>query len=86
MSGVKVECGACGATGLYQGFAEEKGYPVICVRCNGSGARMSGKLFTGRKKMPGVKGVRVNSSGTILSAGSKDTMTYEQFERECPEG
>ena len=86
MSDFKVECGACGGTGLYQGFMEERGYPVVCVRCNGSGAGNGSKPYTGRKEKSGVKGVRINPTGMIMSGGSRQTMSYDAFKRKYPEG
>ena len=34
---VKAVCTSCGGTGLYTGFCEEKGHPVVCRSCKGTG-------------------------------------------------
>ena len=82
---VYAECPSCGGTGLYQGFAEEEGYPVICVTCKGTGCKeITYKPYAGRRPKR-VKGVRSNWTGSILSAGSTETISYEEFKRQIPE-
>ena len=81
-----VECGSCGGTGLYQGFAEEKGYPVICVSCKGKGAGTGSKPYTGRKLKDGVLGVRANGTGAFFTAPrhGSPSMSYQEFQERYP--
>lgn len=90
-----VECGTCRATGLYCGFAEPTGTAVICIYCNGSGARDADDIpardhvpFTGRKRREGIHTVRQSRGTFVLSCGGKDgtEMTYQQFLERFPEG
>ena len=79
---VEIECGSCGGTGLYCGFAEPKDVAVVCAVCGGTGcAKLSYKLFTGRKGRRGVKQVR-KSAGTFIATGVGpvgDSVTYQEF-------
>ncbi len=82
---VDAECTACGATGLYVGFAEPKGTAVVCVQCNGSGCKTIGyRPFVKRKGRRGVLTVR-HSCGLFVATGVGATgefITYETFQRE----
>lgn len=91
----KVECRACGATGLYRGFAEPKGTAVICLYCKGSAARDADDIpasdhvpFRGRRRREGIRTVMESKGSFILSCGGKKgtDMTYEQFLARFPEG
>lgn len=84
---IATECGACNGTGLYQGCAEKKGYPVVCVQCDGSGGFvLTLKPYQGRRTKRGVKGVGYNSTGTILTAqATTDYLTYSEFKEHVPE-
>lgn len=79
---VEAECGACGGTGVYCGFAEPKGIGVVCCQCDGSGKQViTYTPFTTRKRRTGVKTVQV-SAGTFIGTrvglvGS--SVTYEEF-------
>jgi hypothetical protein len=82
---IKTECSSCGGTGLYQGFMEAKGEPVVCLSCEGTGcAILSYQPWTGRKVQRGVKVVRM-SRGTFILTGvgarPKTEMTYEEFQK-----
>ena len=60
---VRAECSSCSGTGIYCGFAEPKGYGVICNTCGGTGCRIiSYKLFAGRNPKPGVEKVIIGHS------------------------
>lgn len=55
----KAECGACGASGLYRGFAEPKGTASVCRECGGTGCiEVSLTPFTCRRGVEGVTTVR----------------------------
>ena len=86
---IQAECGSCGGTGLYEGFAEKKGEPVICLECKGTGAvSLKYKEYTGRKKMYGIKSVSM-SRGAFIATGvgarPGTTMTYAEFQQKIPE-
>jgi hypothetical protein len=87
---ITVECPSCRGTGLYEGFAERKGEPVVCLNCDGSGAvKLSYTPFTGRKQKRGVKVVRFSRGGFLLTGvGGVDgsEMTYKEFLEKVPEG
>ena len=91
----KVECRSCGATGLYCGFAEPRGTAVICLQCNGSGARDADEVpargavpFTGRKRREGIHKVSHSRGSFIMNCGAAQgtAMSYEEFQRRFPEG
>lgn len=79
---IKVVCSDCRGSGLYQGFCEKPGYPVVCRGCNGTGAEiLGGTPFKKRRILKGVKGVAL-SRGMFIATGvgaAGDTVTYEQF-------
>lgn len=85
---MKVECNACNATGLYQGFMEAKNEAVICLGCKGMGfVFISGNKFEGRKKQKGIKTIR-KSRGSFIATGVGgfgETMTYAEFLKKFPE-
>jgi hypothetical protein len=67
----EVECGSCDGTGLYVGFAEQKGSAVICNRCGGTGKVdffQSFQKFNGKKEKYDIKRVYDNSHGYVISA------------------
>lgn len=86
----KVECPACGATGLYKGFAEPPGTAVICNRCDGKGyyeavaVTADAKIFSGRKKKPGVTKVICDGGLWMLRRGEQPAITIEEFEEKVP--
>ena len=85
---ILAQCQSCGGTGLYRGFAEREGEPVVCITCGGTGAeRISYTPFTGRKQKNGVKCVRI-SRGPFIATGiggiERTEMTYEEFQRKFP--
>ncbi len=86
---VQAECGSCGGTGLYRGFAEKPGEPVVCLNCGGTGAVMIEYTpYTGRKNKTGVKAVHVSRGSFLMTGvGAKEgtAMTYEEFKRKIPE-
>ena len=80
---MNAECGSCGGTGLYSGFAEPKGTAVVCHGCNGSGEDVVRyKPFEGRKGKRGISRVLL-SRGSFIGTGVGGVpgteMTYEQF-------
>lgn len=63
---IDIECQSCGATGLYQGFAEKNGCAIVCHTCNGTGKQkyeFKYTPFTKRKLKKGVTKVFQNSCG-----------------------
>ena len=83
MNTILAECSSCGGTGLYRGFAEREGEPVVCITCEGTGAeKISYRPFTGRKHKKGVKCVRM-SRGSFIATGiggiERTEMTYNEF-------
>ena len=88
---VEAECKACGATGLYRGFAEPKGVAVVCLTCKGSGketldvpegSNVVYKPFTKRKKDTGHIHTVRRSAGSFIGTGVGPTggsVTYQQF-------
>lgn len=82
MEEVKAICGSCGGTGLYQGFCETKGHPVVCLTCNGTGCQIiKYTLFTERKRIKGVKSVRL-SRGNFIATGVGpvgNEVSYDDF-------
>ena len=83
----KVECGYCGATGLYKGFAEPIGFAVICYHCGGKGyseavaVSSEAKLFTHRKRKEGVQRVLADSGMWMLRTGTEKTISIADFEK-----
>jgi DnaJ-class molecular chaperone len=84
MSIEKVEaiCEACNGTGLYEGFCEAKGHPVVCIKCDGTGCEVIGyRPFISRKIIKGVKSVKL-SKGTFIITGvgeKGESVTYKEF-------
>ncbi len=84
MPDIKCECDECYGTGLYRGMCEGKGEAVVCIRCQGKGwSTIRYREFTGRRKLNGVKSIRVSRGSFIATGvgGKGDAMTYEQFEK-----
>lgn len=81
---VKIECNACGATGLYSGFAEPRGTAVVCRECGGTGCKeISFTPFTRRKDKRGITTIR-QSRGTFIDTGVGPTgrsITYQEFQQ-----
>jgi hypothetical protein len=80
---ILAQCQSCGGTGLYRGFAEKPGEPVVCLECSGTGAKKLNYIpFAGRVHMDGVKCVRA-SRGSFVAGGiggrSGTEMTYQEF-------
>lgn len=83
---VKIECGACGSTGLYKGFAEPAGTAVICNQCGGKGYKEA-KPFTGRRRKEGIQRVMVDGGLWFMRTGSNpQTISIEEFERAVSNG
>ena len=84
---VTAQCGDCGGTGLYKGFAQQEGYPTVCHSCKGSGGKtIRYKPFTGRRLKDGVRGVRPDSPAfSSRSPSDRETITYDEFRRRYPE-
>ncbi len=79
---IKVECEACGGTGIYRGFAEPPGVGVVCLTCDGSGCtELTYKPFTSRKTRRDVKTVQ-RSRGSFVGTGVGPTggsVAYSEF-------
>lgn len=79
---VEAECGYCGATGIYRGFAEPEGVGVVCLNCNGTGRTVIRYApFSGRKTRRDVKTVR-RSRGAFIATGvgpTGDPVSYQKF-------
>jgi DnaJ-class molecular chaperone len=80
-----VQCEGCNGTGLYSGMCEAPNEPVVCLRCDGTGAyTIHYTPFTGRKRKSGVVRVHI-SRGTFIATGvgkvDGTSMTYAEFER-----
>jgi len=81
MQSVKAECGSCGGTGLYRGFAEPKGVAVVCLDCSGTGCReIKYEPFSERKPQNDVQTVRLSKGASILNCGPTGrSVSYEEF-------
>ena len=77
---VKVACRDCSETGLYRGFMEKKGHPVVCLSCSGRGGTLVPK-YTGRKFLGGVKSIAFRGSKLFIDGAESERITYEQFEK-----
>jgi hypothetical protein len=79
---IKAVCGSCGGSGLYQGFCEAKGHPVVCLSCNGTGCEeIQYEPFEKRRVIRGVKSVRL-SRGSFIGTGvggEGKSVTYKEF-------
>lgn len=79
---IDVECGSCGGTGVYRGFAEPKGVGVVCLTCKGSGkVTLTYKPFTGRKRCDNIQTIRL-SAGSFIGTGVGPTggsVSYQDF-------
>lgn len=84
METISAECDSCGGSGVYCGFAEPPGVGVICLSCDGEGARLiKYKPFKERKRRGGVKVVR-RSRGGFLATGVGPVgkeISYDEFLR-----
>ena len=75
-------CGSCRGTGLYEGFCEKEGYPVVCLNCRGTGCQeISYEPFVERKKKNGVKGVSLSKGSFIWSGIGPvgEVVSYQDF-------
>ena len=83
MASVKAECSACGATGLYCGFAEPKGTAVVCLVCGGTGwVDLKYTPFEKRKGRKDVQWVS-RSRGSLIVTGvgpAGRQVSYDEFE------
>lgn len=79
---VKAECSSCGASGIYHGFAEPKETGVVCLNCDGTGAREIEYVpFTTRRVRYDINKVS-QSRGSLLVTGVGpvgNTITYDEF-------
>lgn len=80
---IKIECSACGATGIYRGFAEPKGVGVICVECKGTGCKLLAYTpFRCRKQRQDVVTVCRSRGGFIATGIGPDaggSVSYKDF-------
>jgi hypothetical protein len=82
METIKAVCPSCGGTGLYSGFAEKPGYPVVCLNCGGTGCmEINYEPFIERKIKKGVKGVSLSKGRFILTGvgGTGEVVSYDDF-------
>jgi hypothetical protein len=86
---VHAECSSCRGTGLYEGFCERNGHPVICVTCGGSGREVIFyRPFAGRREKHGVESVS-RSRGSFIATGVGavgESMSYADFKQKIREG
>jgi hypothetical protein len=79
---MKIVCGDCGGTGLYEGMCEEKGYPVVCCGCMGTGCiDYQYEPFKKRKIKRGIKGVSLSRGRFIITGVGPvgKTVSYKDF-------
>ncbi|MEK7626483.1 MAG: hypothetical protein AAB423_03995 [Patescibacteria group bacterium] len=85
---VQAKCTSCGGTGLYKGMAEPPGVAVICLDCEGTGARTITFIpYTGRVKCEDVQTVQ-RSAGKFIAFGTGpvgEKLSYQDFLKEIPE-
>ena len=84
MTHVKTECGSCGGTGLYCGFAEPKGTAVVCLNCSGTGCATLCYTPFERRKGRGDIATVARSRGSFIGTGVGPvgaTVTYAEFQR-----
>jgi hypothetical protein len=80
---IEVECSACGATGLYCGFAEPKGVAVVCRQCGGTGKEvLSGTPFTYRKRRRNVEWVMDDGGMWFARTGGESKILVSKFYNE----
>jgi len=86
---VKVECRACGGTGLYKGFAEPEGHAVVCSSCGGKGYKTGfgsgSELFTGRKKKAGIRYVLTDGGLWMCRGANLNKISIQEFYNRYPE-
>ena len=84
---VLAKCSSCSGTGLYRGMCEIESEPVICLDCNGTGAReITYEPYSGRVTKRGIRSVHRSRGSFILSCGAVgESMTYEEFLKNYPE-
>ena len=85
---IKASCSACGATGIYRGFAESKGVGVICCTCGGEGFTTKeegdvapNRRFAERKHRDDVERVHW-SRGSFIGTGvgpTEHSVSYGEF-------
>ena len=79
---IKAECIDCDGTGLYEGFCERKGHPVICTTCAGTGCQnLYYTPFVKRKVKKGVKGVSLSQGRFIVTGvgATGEEISYPDF-------
>jgi hypothetical protein len=80
---VKAVCTDCGGTGLYEGMCKREGYPVVCLRCKGSGCQIiTYQPFVERRILKNVKGVTLSKGRFIFSGDAGaigETVSYQDF-------
>ncbi len=85
---VKAKCTSCGGTGLYKGLCEPEGVAVICLDCEGTGARIiTFTPYTGRVKREDVQTVQY-SAGKFIAFGAGpvgESLSYQDFLEKVPE-
>ena len=77
---VNVVCDDCRGTGLYEGFLERSGHPVVCLGCDGTGGNRV-PTYSGRKRKRGVKSVAFRASKSIAVDGESKRISYAEFLR-----
>lgn len=80
----QTECSACGATGIYKGFAEPAGVGAVCLDCGGSGCKtIAYRPFKQRRHRSDIETVRL-SRGKLVALGvgpEGKAINYSEFLR-----
>jgi hypothetical protein len=79
---VKAQCDSCQGTGIYHGFAEQRGVGVICLNCDGTGCAIIKYVpFESRKVRKDIQTVQ-RSRGSFIGTGvgpAGKSITYNEF-------
>lgn len=68
MKSLKIQCDACGGTGLYKGFGEADGAYVVCRQCQGKGyIHFAYEEFTEKKKVNDCNRVYKDGCGYCIT-------------------
>lgn len=78
----EAECSNCNSTGLYQGFAEQEGFAIVCRTCKGTGCR-SVKVeytpFRNRRDIQNINRVLESNPGIGVGIDKERDLTIESF-------
>ena len=76
------QCGVCGGTGVYVGYAERDGAAVVCQECKGTGRhhyRHEYDDFEGRVRRAGVEHVVRVDPGVGIDRGRNGERQFSDF-------